>query len=550
MDKSFRSDRSSWVHLGVAQVVAGSTPQQDELENTYWTDETALVLEAEQDLLDEVELRRLQAALLHPSVRTEIEQELAAVQLCQSQKPVRAKESHKKVPKVLRADRAANWRTELARKRDLEGALWPSRGKATSARAAKKHLKKALAGKLWTKASKSKVDRKALKDKEQAKAKAAAAPPTVPEAASSTWAGQRVRVTLPTAGVLWQNTEGTVKRLTAADKAEVFLVGAASVKAEFSLKGLVLLDGTEKPPLAPFSLKKLLGLEKAAAIDAAGGELRFVGPGDQLEHPELAVGWELVKARGRQCGDNTNSCLYFEPAVMEVVYHTATGTASPEEAAEHTAEWTKAVNGLLGGRALIVVPIREAGHWTLLLLNRSENGQWAPAYYDSLPYPGSGACRRPFFYPNNRETDRPSPDPPPAELKWTKIPDGAAAPQPFPPQAHTHHEKDRPFGFRNMVIRRKAEVALTVAATLLPTGSCSTVLPDTQVPFVQPDAHSCGFYCLARMEEAYSQFRGQKHWTCYKPVAEIRKALNAFIQNLLAFKRQQDKKTGGQTANK
>ena len=123
------------------------------------------MVEAEQELLSEVDLRRLQAALLHPSVRSEVEKDLAAVQLCQSQKTRKVKDDSKKIPKLLRADRAMGWRSELAKKRNLESALWPIRGKAKSARSKKslrKRLKKRLLGKVWTKLSKTKRAHKAF----------------------------------------------------------------------------------------------------------------------------------------------------------------------------------------------------------------------------------------------------------------------------------------------------------------------------------------------------------------------------------------------------
>ena len=296
------------------------------------------------------------------------------------------------------------------------------------------------------------------------------------------WTGKRVRVIAPAATVLWQNTEATVKRLTASDTAEVHFAGTASVAAEYALNDLIMIDGTERKPMAQISMAKLLGLEKAAAVEAAGGELQFVNPGDMLEHPELAVGWELLKARGRQSADSTTNALYFEPAVAEWIYHTASGAASPDEAVEHTTAWKHSVSALIDGRAVIVVPIKEAGHWTVLIVSRSEAGQWTPAYYDSLPYPGSGACRM------------------------------------------------------------KAAALWTIVAGFLPTGSCTGSLPATEVPFVQADGITCGFYVLARMEEAYSVFRGQKFYRCYKSVAEIRKSLNAFVQTLLVFQKQQAKK--------
>ena len=49
--------------------------------------------------------------------------------------------------------------------------------------------------------------------------------------------------------------------------------------------------------------------------------MKFVTPGQQLEHPELAAAWEMLKARGRQCSESTTNSLYLEPAVAELLYH-------------------------------------------------------------------------------------------------------------------------------------------------------------------------------------------------------------------------------------
>ena len=83
---------------------------------SHWEelDETALVLDAEPEM-DEIERIRLQAALLHPSVRSEIEHELAALALCTSQKSSR-KATTPAVPKATRRERASKWRETLDKK--------------------------------------------------------------------------------------------------------------------------------------------------------------------------------------------------------------------------------------------------------------------------------------------------------------------------------------------------------------------------------------------------------------------------------------------------
>ena len=58
MDSSFREDRNSWVPLGVPDPVSALTaPQREELVS-FWNDPQPLVVEAEQDLMDELDLRR------------------------------------------------------------------------------------------------------------------------------------------------------------------------------------------------------------------------------------------------------------------------------------------------------------------------------------------------------------------------------------------------------------------------------------------------------------------------------------------------------------
>jgi hypothetical protein len=71
MDQTFREGRNDWVRFGVPQPLPAETAPQNELVTSYWTDQQPLVVEAEQDLLSEIDLRRLHAAMLHPSVRSE-----------------------------------------------------------------------------------------------------------------------------------------------------------------------------------------------------------------------------------------------------------------------------------------------------------------------------------------------------------------------------------------------------------------------------------------------------------------------------------------------
>ena len=91
--------------------------QPERLENSYFDDgdggDGDLVLDAGQEVLDLVESRRLDAALLHPSVRAEVEQKLAEVALVSSQKPRTVKEGTPRKHKATRSERALEWKGEI-----------------------------------------------------------------------------------------------------------------------------------------------------------------------------------------------------------------------------------------------------------------------------------------------------------------------------------------------------------------------------------------------------------------------------------------------------
>ncbi len=169
-------------------------------------------MEGEADWDDEVERRRLQAALLHPTVRSEVERELAAMQMCTSQKTAAAEGTKKKIPEE-RAAKAARWRAELGLQTSkMREKLWPVIG-TKSAKKAKKHLKKGFAGKVWSKMSAAKKDKKAAKKADASKPAAKPLPPAVSEEQNKLWAGVKVRVTSPTATVLWQNSTAVVQKM-------------------------------------------------------------------------------------------------------------------------------------------------------------------------------------------------------------------------------------------------------------------------------------------------------------------------------------------------
>ena len=256
MGPNFREHREDHVVEGIPQhVMLEVKPQR--LEDAYFDDYDALVIEAEPDVLTMVEQRRLDAALLHPSMRAEIEQELAELQLMTSQLPrkCKLKKGGSKQTKLERNDLVALWREGLGGKSiaaRLASLVPYTKGQKVKV---KKHMLKGIAGKLA--AAKHKKDKKkskqlAFKDAVQSGSKTAkeaapaapgaaapgeagaAAPGEAEQAAAKTlgadWVGCSVRVVCPTATVLWRNQRGTVQRAVGADSLLVQMLGAATVK--------------------------------------------------------------------------------------------------------------------------------------------------------------------------------------------------------------------------------------------------------------------------------------------------------------------------------
>jgi len=159
MSPAFRANRESHVKDGkpAYEEKAGAAP--DVLEENYFDATDALELVAEPDCLSQVEQRRLDAALLHPSVRKEVEAELAELALVTSQKPKKAKEGGPKLAKQAREEKVKAWRLALGGKAIAArlAALVPY--SKASKKKVKKHLLKSVKGKLKLKKPKAKKNR-------------------------------------------------------------------------------------------------------------------------------------------------------------------------------------------------------------------------------------------------------------------------------------------------------------------------------------------------------------------------------------------------------
>ena len=164
MDASFREHREDHVVDGKPeQMMLEMTPAR--LENTYWDDYEALALEGEPDVLSLVDQRKLDAALLHPSLRSEVEQELAEVMLMTSQLPRKrkgCKEGPAKKTKLERQEMVQAWKKELGSKAIAArlASMVPCTGKKV--KTVKRQIIKKISGKLKQRSKKAK--KAALKD--------------------------------------------------------------------------------------------------------------------------------------------------------------------------------------------------------------------------------------------------------------------------------------------------------------------------------------------------------------------------------------------------
>jgi hypothetical protein len=402
-----------------------------------------------------------------------------------SQKSSR-KTSTPKVPKATRRERATLWRAQFTKK-SVESIL---KGLPPGTGAAKKSLKKkamkGLAGKLSFAISDSKKKKAMQKKKKAAQAKAAAQKVKpgsgVPEAMTLLWASKEARVVSPTANLLWQNSKVKVKRLVSETSAEVELIGS-TVKSQFPLADLYLLAGGERPPWPPCDFRKVLALEKAKTLEAAGSEVQFVSHDNLMEHPELASYWQLLLCRVRQSSsENTARTFYLGPEIAEWL------TGLPENGVEPADEslrqdWQNMLTSAseaVGGRTLIVSPIKSAsGHWTLLSLQKDQSEEhFTVQHFDSL--------------------------------------------QPLSESS-----------------RMKAAAVLSIVAGMLKPGQATRELPATEVRTVQIDGTSCGLHVCMRMEELVRQWRGEGRVACYSTVREVAKQTNQWVQALNVFKGKQ-----------
>ena len=516
MGPDFREHREDHVLEGIPQhVVLEVKPQR--LEEAYFDDYDALVIEAEPDVLTVVEQRRLDAALLHPSVRAEVEQELAELHIMTSQLPrkKKVKEGAITKSKLERTELVALWKEALGGKAIASRLAAMVPYSKSKKKKVKKHMLKGIAGKL--------ASAKKLKDKKKTKplalmdalksgstiakgaapaapgeakkeaapeeaaadaaAGAAAAAPGAAEKAATAafaadWVGCSVRVVSPTATILWRNQPGTVQRAVAADRLLVQMMGAATIKQEFTADELYPIVGKEKLPMsATINGRKLTADRKREGLRLSGNEVKFVAKATCLEHPEMAAWFSLLAARAEQAGEilRPNELTYLCPAASEVaVYNLMQGEPLTTELDEWKAQ-LEPVRQTKRARAFIVAPVYQGGHWVLLIYQRQGGEKLEARYFDSL----------------------------------------------------------RPYS-QNCL--RKAQAVHQLVVEILGSAAEQEFPEVVETPVKQMDAWSCGFHAANRAEEVFRSWRGEGVWRVYSLPDAVRQDLNKWIDLLIKFK--------------
>jgi hypothetical protein len=486
MGSNFREKRDSFVAHGLPVKMLSKAEQLGEpreLQISYFNEDADdLELTGESDLMTPQEQLQLTAALLHPAVRTRLEQELAELTLVTSQKP---KEKSKKAstPQLTRAEKAEAWRNNLqySTVKTRLSKLTPAAGKKN-----KKGVKKLLKGKPWSKLSLNRKLAKQAMEKIKAAAKKAAAKTTEPKAGASSLhsalVGKTVRVISPQAGYLWRNSKGNVQKASG-DKVTVVLAGTTTCKSEFPGSEVWQLTGKEKAALpAVLDFRRLTLLQKLQALKASGNEIKFANEAAMLEGPELTGMWTSVTARGVQAGDGfaEGQLVYLEPHSQKPAVGCHLQEAFSEEATlacQHFRDLLQTARES-SSKCLIAAPVcsEDPKHWTALVLRREADSKFEISFYDSL-----------------------SETPETAKIEVRRL--------------------------------------LTLLFNMLGSDKFSEPeLPLPTKPVLQTDGWSCGYHCAHRLEEEYRQFRGEGKVHGYQKVKESRLELNKWLKALLEVK--------------
>ncbi len=276
MGPAFRVRRDQFIHDGLPAKQISKTEligEPRELQISYFEPSVDdLELEGQPDILLPQEQAEMEAALLHPSIRTAVQQELAEIALVTSQKSaVQKKPATTTSSKMSRVEKGELWRQQLrySTVSDRLGKLMPTTGKKKDNKKIKKADQKAVAGKpSWKLSANRKVAKRHLK-KLQAASKKAKDPEGKP-GVDHALKGKTVRVCAPGATLFWRNAVGTVQKVQGAT-ATVLMQGTSSLSSDFPCSQLYLISGKEKlPMIAKLDYRTVLLLQKLIALPETG----------------------------------------------------------------------------------------------------------------------------------------------------------------------------------------------------------------------------------------------------------------------------------------
>ena len=478
MGPEFRANRDSWVQEGrvlplseaeMEQLKTG--PREEQQETDYFKPDLLsepLEIDVDEQAGTVEEQMQFEAALLHPAVRSQQQNLLAALVLVTSQK------GKPRTPKVreTRAEKVLRWREALGSKQ-IEarlGELVPfkaAKGKKVKKSVLKKGLKKGFLGP----ASKAKLAKKNQKANQAAKEKEAK---QKEEAAAAAQAGPLVGKTVvciaASAQKFWQN--GVCEVISQHPTNGQLRVRLLSTKTE---RDMPAVDFVEHQPAkkAGFADKvdhrRLSHLQKDQIWKLAGCAAEQTADGQLVEGPELSVSWMEVFLRGWQSGDRwaPGCVVYLEP--HQTAASTAEWKSRTELSEQALQELRKSLHVAITSQepCLVLAPIQAGGpdHWTALSFIRLPGKSFfQAAHQDSLSEVHAG-CRA---------------------------------------QAVDLHDCLRYLGL----------------------STSQPDLPPTTLPVWQGDGWSCGWHTVSRFEELYSQFRGEGFRRSYATVSHRRQQTN------------------------
>ena len=460
------------------------------MEKNYF-DEEDLVLDADPDVLDQVAQRRLEAAMLHPRVRKEAEEELASLALVTSQVPakLKVKEGTPKKTKLSRHERVVNWKTNLGKKTIASRLAQMMPCSKEARKKIKKHLIKLKLGKSKKTKAKKLVP---LTDEPKAVTKEDDAAEAARKEYAAKWKGVPVRVLDRKATSLWLNSFAVVQHGEYSSKLlTVKLEGATSVQMKVLDSKVAVRAGSEKIALAvEVDARTITKSEKERSAKQMIGVAKYMLHGQQLDDPELAAFHCVLQHSSKKAKDEEsirNTAVWLNAAAGAVIFNESADGATTITGQESLVEWNDVLNDSKGGSGhLIICPIAAGGHWTLLsLMRKGAEGEYKVKYFDSLNR-GSAVCRKV------------------AEVLgrhlWRML----------------HLNKDEEDLF---------------------------VLPETNLEVKQVDGWSCGYHCLNRAEELYREHRGEGEVIVARDISSTRKLVNKWVDVLVKYSKAEELKT-------